>query len=347
MKERNPHYEWLRAIAMLLVIMVHIPVKPFAGNAWFSNAFESVLLVCNYLFFMLSGQLNLSKRFETREDIVRFYKSRLIGVLVPFAVGTAVLVGWNLAASGAPVTVRSALGALARAFLSEQAGTHLWFMYYLMGFLLSTPFLARMLQGLDDAMLKVLMGVALGWNFVSVYLAEDLGIHFGFTGWILGVWTIAYVAGYACPRLVNDRNRRWLYAAGLAGLAVTVLGRTLIPGHYLYANDLSPAYTLFGMAAYVFLIRHPKTIPNAVQKTARVLARESFLVYILHVRVIARITEPYIPYAYHAPVTFVTHTLATLAASFALAFLLRWAVVQPVQKLLRRVLADAREGGKA
>ena len=68
--KRNIHFDLVRVIAMTLVIAVHSNPKPFAETSLAGICFYTILYMCNGLFYMLSGNLNLRKEFSTKKDYI-------------------------------------------------------------------------------------------------------------------------------------------------------------------------------------------------------------------------------------------------------------------------------------
>lgn len=80
--------EWLRLIAILMVIELHVLARPLQGypatdsTLWLvANIVDSFSRVCVPLFFLISGYLTLGRYTNWQE----FYKKRLVGIVLPFA----------------------------------------------------------------------------------------------------------------------------------------------------------------------------------------------------------------------------------------------------------------------
>lgn len=341
MKQRNAQYDLMRVLAMVLVVMVHVPYKPFSDSPVLTNLLVTVLHTCNSIFFMLSGRLNLAKTFEKREDYILYYKKKIAEILLPFLLCIALLTLWRLARSGEPFTLLMYLKQLYRGFMGENVPPHLWFMHALAGMLLAAPFLAGMVQRLSDWALKLLLGLALGWNAVSIYFAADLGISFAYNNWFLSGWIIHFFAGYALYRLLPNigKTGRWrIYAAALAGLLLTAAGKTLLPDRFLYSMDLSPLFVFWGIGVFTFLSAHPAVRSPRAGRVLRFIAKYSFLVYLIHYTVLYDLVLEWIPSFSRAAFSFLGHTALALALSFAAAFLLDLVLIKPLQRLLRKLL---------
>lgn len=84
MKERNYGLDLLRVFLCLCVIAIHSLAYFGYMNHYFDMIFPVFLVATDGLFFMLSGYFNLYKEFNSTSDILKFYKKKIICVLLPF-----------------------------------------------------------------------------------------------------------------------------------------------------------------------------------------------------------------------------------------------------------------------
>ena len=117
---------------------------------------------------------------------------------------------------------------------------------------MSAPFWAKLVQNLTDWELKILIGIGLAWNFVSIYCVKDFGFTFPFSGWILGEYALYFVLGYAVDRIVTEKMKIKLYGLGILGYLISVLGRIYVP-NFENATDLSVGFVGFTIACYLFI----------------------------------------------------------------------------------------------
>lgn len=68
MKNRLTNYDFIRVIACIFVIMIHIEDKPFSFNI--RMIYTTVLFTSNGLFYMLSGKFNLERTYNSIEDYI-------------------------------------------------------------------------------------------------------------------------------------------------------------------------------------------------------------------------------------------------------------------------------------
>ena len=80
---RNSSLDFIRVMSMFFVIAVHTSPKPLSWSPTFLTAFQMLLLTCNSNFYMMSGELNLQKRFEGPKDYKDYYVNKGISILFP------------------------------------------------------------------------------------------------------------------------------------------------------------------------------------------------------------------------------------------------------------------------
>lgn len=335
--ERNAQIDLIRVVSMVYVIAVHISPKPLASHRLFSLLLNMVLLTSNSNFYMISGELNLKKKFQDTRDYRRYYVKKAITILFPYVAATLLLEAWNMAADGTAFTPGVYLLESYRAFMVENSTIHLWFMYPFLGLLVSAPFLAKMLADMSEGELNLLFGVGLAWNVAAIWLSEDLGIGFAYNGWFLSGWVFYFFLGYYCDRVLAVKKLTPLYAAGAVGLAVNLAASYMVPEHNLYSMDLSVAYILFAMALYMFLKTKVVIRNGRIKKLLSFVAKHAFLVYMLHWNVWGQITARVVPVR-RPSIYFCEAFTVTFVISFAMAAALNYCFLMPVQRWMERKL---------
>lgn len=337
-KERNISLDLARVIAMIFVIAVHTTTKPFEYNFYVREFTYTLLLTCNPIFFMISGLLNLRKPFGSKEDILGFYGKKFVGIVFPFiVVGTLLYFHNTLSAGNTP-----SLLDFHRTFMHGFSTGHLWFVYALVGLLLSTPILAKAFQNMSSGELNVVFAVCLLWNFVCYYLSESFGIPFSYHTWVMSGWATAYFAGYYCSRVINEKNRKIVYLFGIIGFIVNLVSARLIPD-YANGHDLAAPFLVFAFALYVFITNELKVKRDGTKKVITFLSKHSFTVYMLHILALDELTPLLIPNFTLEPlnvkkaVVFLMYIVITLVLCVAMAAVLDYLIIFPCQKLLLKL----------
>ena len=320
---------------MLLVIGIHSlaqiprngPVQELAGYI-----LSSLFLLCNGLFFMLSGRFSLNARCDTGAQYLAWYGKRLCSIGVPallfMLLRTMHNSGWWPAYLRSPELWRDYLTNILSGFRSGDY----WFLYPLTGLLAAAPFLAKLLRQLSDREALLLLGLGMGFNALCVYLPA-LGLPFSWE-FPLGGWFVLFLLGYVLEKAVTSRRAEnaVMLLGGICFL-ISIVQQCLgfAPG----INDLAPTYVPVCAAAFLGLKRLYR--PGA-RRDRLILAvgRLSLSVYLCHAMILSwldsRITVP----GFLLPL--LLRILLTALLSLGAAFLLDHTVLVPVQRMLQKLL---------
>ena len=335
MKQRLVNYDLIRVLACIFVIMIHIETKPFSFPV--RVAYTTVFFLSNGIFYMLSGRFNLEQTFDQVGDYLNYYRKKCISILFPFILVSFLLSIFNYYHTEGSIALKSVCIFAFREFFALNSDKALWFMYPLIGFIVSAPFLSKMFHAMSDRECMFMVAVAMIWNCVKVYLTTDFGVEFKFSGWLLETWILYFTAGYLVSRLINEKNRKAVYLLGFAGYIITVILR-LVPSEQLaYLCDYSPAFFLFCIAAYDLAVRK-FTIRNPYAcRLISWIAQHTFLIYLLHVHVM-RYLVPYIAVPDTSSVPgYLLKSALIFICSLICAVLLRALIIRPLQSLLKKL----------
>lgn len=335
-REREVRYDVIRVVAMLFVIAVHVNPKPFNSFPWFKEVFDYIIYTCNGMFFMLSGFFNMKKEFCTKEDYGVYYKKRILSILLPYVLMTFLLYGYDYYESGRVFELRTFVEETINQLTALNSEQHLWFMYSLIGLLMSAPFFSKMLHAMTDWEIKLLFWLSIGWNVVSIYLVNDLGWNFHYGKWLMASWTIYFFLGYFQHRIIHENNKKFWYICGFLGFLVTILWQYILPIENHSDKDFAPAYTFFVIGMYTFLLNEVHIKWEPVKKLIGFIAKHSFTVYMIHYLIIELISDRF--YAGNsAKVGFVLTYLCCFVISMAAAVIFDFAVEKVLQNPLKKL----------
>lgn len=282
-RKREIGYDVIRCAAMLFVIALHTGPKPYQNGTIWQELFLSVFFACNGLFFMLSGRFALTVKLDGAREILRFYKHKLFTLLIPL-IFFGVLSYWaDLHRNGANYTVGEFLEGALRGVLGELGSGYLWFMFAVVGMMLSAPFLGKMVQNLKDSELHLIAAIGLIWEIFSVYIGKNAGLGFGYSSWFFNGWLFYFFLGYYVYRIFEKSTRKKaLIIAGLIAFVINALWTWLMPQYSYNAHDLAPLYTVFVVGFYLLLGSIRIRTDGAFGKIISFTARQSYFVYLLH-----------------------------------------------------------------
>ena len=334
-EKRNINYDLIRVVSMILMIGVHTN-SPFKKGSINAIILSTILFSCNNLFYMLSGRFNLTKKFHCKEDYKKYYLGKMITILFPYFFLTLFLCLWDTWDSGTWNGIGKFVKYFYVSLMQTNADTHLWFMYPLMGFLISVPFLAKMLQVMSAWEINLILGIGLLWNIVSIYFTKDFDIKFSYSGWLFAGWYFPFFLGFYCYKIINESNKRIIYTVGIIGFTVTILGRYFFLSHYKNAVDLAIAFILFTIAFYTFIEREICLKNKFIIKIIDFLSKHSFVIYMIHSNIHFKIT-PQINHISSAFGGFIANVLITLMISILVALILNIVVIWPIQNCMRKL----------
>ena len=294
MKQRNYSLDLLRVVLCICVIAQHsLPhfglVSPLAREA-----FPTFLIAADGLFYMLSGYFNLNKEFNNSSDILKYYKNKIIYVLLPFLGFTFFWTIWDYLHEVGSFELLGILKAFYISVMDTSASGHLWFLYPLFGLLLSAPFLSKMLHSMSDSELKILWRIAIGFNVICYFFCYDMGVGFKFMGWLLEGWGLYFFCGYYYCRIVSKEPKiKWIIIC-ILGYVLTILGKMdKLPILLYFAGsvDYQPLFTLFCLG-YLFCFDNFIKITNdIIQKIILFLSKNTYMIYMFHSQGIAYVVR--------------------------------------------------------
>ena len=340
---RNVTDDFIRIVAIVFVIVIHEWNYPWAGIPFLDALLTTVVGFCNGFFYMLSGKYNLNRNFSKPSDYALFYKKKIVDIVFPYVLVSFLLSAWNLFLipdldmGSTPVPIYYIKFSLLELF-SRNNSTHLWYMFGLMGYLLSAPFLSKMFHAMGDSELHVLFGVALLWSFVKVLLFPFVGKDFYYYGWFLSGWIIHFCVGHYIDRISSKKSARNFYAAGIVALLINVLGMTFAPDRFKNPTDLAPSFVIACMGALVLLEQTVRIRSERLSHAVSFVAKHVFLMYLVHYNIIYNVAQPI---AKNLPegIRYVADIVLTFAISFVVAIVLNYVIITPCKRALKKALA--------
>lgn len=285
-EERIFQYDLMRVLFMLMVLGVHVisVSKQFSeqfNTTWIiTTIFTDLFLICNPLFFMLSGRFNLKKEFNTKEDYKRFYIKRSVSLLVPFLIfSIALYIYRNFNHLS---IIDFAKGLLA----GNIEGTY-WFVYTLLGIIIFSPFFSKMLKHMNLFEKKLFFMISFCVNtFITVFAVFKIPnmITFNIVG--LVYWNFYYLTGEYIEEIFSTKkSRKIIMLVGVLAFVLQFILRCTIETGYRL-SDPSPLLTLQALALYFFVLEFVKIRNEKVKNVISYFSKYSYIFYLLHMTVI-------------------------------------------------------------
>lgn len=199
--ERNVSLDWLRGIAIIFVVLIHVCCKysmqgtPLSIRWLTCLGAEAIVRVGLTSFFVLSGFL-LIREFRGSQDFLRFYRKRVWRMFPLF-------IFWSFVYYVCSTRSFDVIDYL-RKVLAGPTEPHFWFVYSLFGIYLGMPFVANVIV---NAKTRDLISFCAG-SFLAFTMAPVvnlLGVSQSFLGiFPISVWAVYFIAGHLARRLCDN-----------------------------------------------------------------------------------------------------------------------------------------------
>lgn len=335
---RNHGYDFLRVLAALMVISMHVCRNALAEMAMegvgyhFVNILFLTALSCNTLYMMLSGALLLQDRQET---VLHFYTRRFGKVVIPLLCYYVLFLDFNQVFDD---SLWDGIRVSLQMILSGAPGfaPQFWLVYTLIALYLFTPFLRKMLKILNTQMLQTLVLLILILNLLTSYLPL-LGISFGVTS-SLASWLGAYILGYFMTTKEAARNNRLYLHIGVFCLLLSILMAYTIPENIAYISNCVPT-TLFICCALFALVHSCESFFAKPHRILGFFSRYSYSIILVHWYILFVVVESHLGITPTRARIF-GGTLATILLTFLLSaaygFVFENLVILPLQYVWNR-----------
>ena len=333
-KQRYYAYDFVRAVAAIMVVMIHSLPGPGDSpvSRWYDSIMRVTLLLCNVLFFMLSGRLNLRARNDA--ELPDYYYRKITKVLLPVLVYIFLETIYEQISWGTPIGEGRILWAFICNAIGDYSGRAHWFIMSLFGMLLAAPIIAPTVQEITPGRKRAFISLFLLFTIPPIFLCKT---NHGF-GWSYPLATFfgIFLFGALIDLDYLSSIERWKIA--LPTISCIAISATLqylgFPHHPV--NDNTPMYYIAGAGLLVLLYGMGKEMrPNHL---VSLLAKHSFGIYLCHDPFLALIR----PIFDNVPMPLRHWGIAACTVTVALVFaaLVDTLVVGAIQKLTDKVWAS-------
>lgn len=281
----------LRIVATLMVLLIHISGKGFAGihesHWWAINIWESVSRVCVPLFFMITGALLLPRDHNVSSVLKRAW--RILYVLVAWSL--IFFIYLSIRQAVAPPSTW--LGAIARGPVIG----HFWYLYSLLAAYFVTPILAAFYR---NTALRMQIMVLLIWLFAaSVIPFINRFLNSGWLGFdtqFFYIYPAYMLAGALLYKHMHMNSIRaalgmliWAAATGATAFCTWYYSKDVAVNTELYYEYFAPLVVIAAFALFCSLRWISNSLSNRWPMIDRWLVffgSLSFGVYLIHPAVI-------------------------------------------------------------
>ncbi|MXO81386.1 acyltransferase family protein, partial [Paenibacillus sp. OT2-17] len=175
-KEKIPELQLVRAMAILAVLMVHATSYATVQltNSSLYVVYNALNVLMKYgtpVFIALSSMVlfyNYKDRPMGRQLLSRFYKQRLLYILLPYVMFSLFYFILSLmAGSSEPWNIITLAKSFALKLATGKAYTHLYYIFIMMQFYLAFPFVLWLFQRCQQLpQWSIVLGLLVQWSFV-------------------------------------------------------------------------------------------------------------------------------------------------------------------------------------
>lgn len=284
-------YDLMRVIFSSMVLGIHILAKirglskPYNTTWYFVNIITNFFMICNPLFFMLSGKFNLKKNFDKKDAYIKFYKSKFMGIVIPFVV-TSILI--YILSDYKTKTIVD----FVKNFINDNIEGTYWFVYSLIGMITISPFLTKMISNMNLTDKKILFWM----STIIVGIITTLSIvkvKSAFTLTLFGVfyWNLYYIIGAFIEEIFSTKkSRRIMICIGIIAFIIQFLIERFYESGYRLYNP-SPILTFEAISIYFIILEFIKIKNNVIRMIISFIAKHTYSFYLLHAFVIKLVFE--------------------------------------------------------
>lgn len=337
-KKRIYTYDFMRAVAIIMVVAVHCIPEGQSDAAHIYAAFMKALLFpCNAVFFLLSGMFNLKAAYLDR--LPNYYFRKVRNILIPALIYMFINTIYDSIRQPGPVHPEMIVPSFFVNAFSFYSNGIFWFVMAIFGMLLIAPFFAQSFEYIGKRAARslfIVFALFSGLNLVGVLSGS------GFAwSWPISAFFTLFLMGPAVSRIKISRGTFPMISFGACVAISTVLILCGVPHHPV--NDNTPLYFIAGISLFILL-----QLFGSRMKENRVIdlfSKYSFSIYMCHLMVLPFVAAIVPPMT--KPVAQLIMTAITLAGALAASLAIDNLLVHPVQCLLDKAFSHARQNVQA
>lgn len=290
MNPRLSHFDLLRVIATLAVIVIHVSAGYVTASSG-AFAMNQVVRFAVPLFLIISGFLlfHTDRMRPTAESLSRYFSKRVTRVLWPYLFWTIIYYLVNGYTQGTLQDITTSLIPVIQHLLAGTANYHLYFMVIIVQFYLLYPGLRWLvIRHPRSCMAAALFLTLFCQSALYLHTIGQIKLPFASSNLYLvafPIWIFYFILGMYSS-LKKEQIQPWLSdkytaLALLWLLALFILG---IDGHWTstYWSSMKPTIILYTTLSYFFFYSLTLKAKNAFTPAIAWFSDQSFLIYLMH-----------------------------------------------------------------
>ena len=321
---KDNRIEIIRIIAIIFVILLHVTnrylIKTININT-FSNLFlifiNCITRISVPLFFMISGIVNIPKKFDKKK-----YFSRIFRMII-------ILIVWTIIYYFIGKYELTNLYHSIFSFLKP----HLWYMYALIGLYIATPFISKMVKNLDETEQNLFIKLWLILSGIFYLFKVIIGLYgidtnvthpipiFNAT-YYLGYYIIGYLI-YNNYKKIEKYNSKLMILIIFISIVINTILTFLVSvnNNNYYQGFFGYSNILIIIPSIMFLIISLERIKDVEYKIINYICPYIFGIYLSHILILE-----YTMKIIKMPNLFlgcIVYAIITFAVSYALTYLIK------------------------
>jgi len=297
MKKRLREFDFLRAIAAISIIAIHVTAR-FAFNSRGAYFWNQAMRYAVPMFIIISGLLLLYTDMDSKKlNYFGFLYKRLKKILIPYILWTVAYIIYNQRHDliGIWAAKQDFLADLCRCLLFGTGGAHLYFIAIIIQLYLLYPLLRMLVTKWPRIILSaslittfVFQTAVYLWEIKLLTLAEFVIPYYIF----FPTWVFYFVLGM----YVSLNMKAWqdkLAGRGIHVIIVWVLslGILLVDSKLTltYGSSIKPSIMLYSITSFMFLYSVSAKFSDTLSLAGKILdwlSLQSFNIYFCHVIII-------------------------------------------------------------
>lgn len=304
MKERIMYCDFLKAISIILVILIHIFAiyRDFYINSnrvyyFVLSLGDSFTRVAVPIFFMITGIFMLNKTYET--SYKDYLKKRLPKLVIPLVIFTIIYYIYEKRYDLDSITLFNFFQTLTS---YGGAKYHLWFMSEIIRIYILLPFISILIKGLKKKELRNLIITIFimgnGINFIQLYTQRyDVNLFRGLSLSNLTICINYLLVGYYLYKYdIKEKTRKKIYILGVLSILLLLVFDLFYIDNM--RNDamytVSSIFPIMPSISVFLLVKNnydKLKISNKLEKLINKIATNSLYIYMIHVIVLEYVNK--------------------------------------------------------
>ncbi|AXN35272.1 acyltransferase [Latilactobacillus curvatus] len=335
-KIRDSRYDLLRVIAMGFVLLIHsidsVQIGQSLTNQIIKGVVTTIILLCNPIFFMVSGHFSLHFKANKIEDYRKYYIKKGVNILMPLFIYQFIYYVVTVILENRYTNIASFLHLFMLDILQNYTTSYFWFMYVLLAFLIAAPFLSKMLDQFTDQEEKIFVMILITMQIIGWGL-KLRGINWGVASYPFSGWLIYFLLG----RLLESDKKKLNGFTRTVIITSVVIFNVFSLIHFSQSAswglfDLSPLYILLTVVIYRWFLSNHFCLKISKLKLITKLSKYSFSIYLIHGAILL-IIVPHLKVISSS----IEAVVIIFICTYMLSFLAAWIIDNVIVKYVKRV----------